>query len=57
MEDEEIRVQVKEVSKVVWYALCPKCGREICGNYKDQAIRNLKTHLKKHERDESKRGK
>ena len=55
MEDEEIRVQVKEVSKVVWYTLCPKCGREICGNYKDQAIRNLKTHLKKHERDELKK--
>lgn len=38
----------KEVTRIVWSLECPKCKKEITGNYEAQAIRNLESHLDKH---------
>lgn len=45
-----IKPKTKEIARIVWYLECPKCKKEITGNYEEQAIRNLESHLKRHKR-------
>ena len=43
--------KTKEVPRIVWYLVCPKCKKEISGNYEAQAITNLEAHLNKHKKE------
>lgn len=45
----------KEVSRIVWFLKCPKCPKEITGNYEAQAIRNMESHLEKHKKEAKKK--
>ena len=42
--------KTKEVPRIVWYLECHICKKEITGNYREQALRNLELHVEKHKR-------
>jgi len=52
--ENKIKIKTKEVPRIVWYIICPECKKEITGNYEEQALRNMKAHLKKHKRNSKK---
>ena len=50
----QLQPKQKEVPRIIWFLECPKCKKEISGNYEAQAIRNLESHLGKHKKEELK---
>lgn len=54
MKEKQPELMKKEVPRIVWYLICPICKKEISGNYKDQAYRNLKNHMDKHKKEDKK---
>lgn len=45
----------RQVTRTIWYLKCPKCKKEITGNYEAQANLNLNNHLQKHKKEEKKK--
>ena len=46
--EKQPKLKTKEIPRIVWFAICPECKKEISGNCEENAIRNLTQHLERH---------